>query len=361
MHQDDTDFAATRSIATAALERMDDLEVPATPENYKVWYTYCAGTNDELVRVLDVLISNKTPFTPERSAEIYGRFFGVGHDAQIMQQAGKQLEEVMGRVVALLGQAGHDTTSYGRKLANLSGGLANDNSLENVQSTVDALMRETRAILIKNQELENRLDKSKREVTNLRRDLESVRRDALTDPLTGVANRKMFDQRLREGSAAAMESGSTLCLVLIDIDYFKEFNDRYGHHIGDEVLKLVARHLRDHVKGRDTPARYGGEEFALILPETTLEDAARLADRIRGQLASHTLTSRKTDTRYGRVTISVGVAAYRFGEPLERLLQRTDAALYAAKQTGRNRVCTEEQGPSAAHGGSDTLRRPVAG
>lgn len=341
MSHEHSQCAEVRDICSAALARMEELDIPATPENYTVWYAYCAGTHDELVRVLDVLISNKTSFTPERNAEVYERFFGTAGHTRAVVNAGRQIEAVMNRVATLLGQAGEDTNSYGRALADLSGGLAEDHSLENVQSTVKALMRETRAILIKNRELEHRLDRSKREVTELRRDLETVRRDAVTDSLTGIANRKLFDQRLREGSAGAMENGSGLCLVLLDIDHFKAFNDRYGHHIGDEVLKLVAKHLCDYVKGRDTPARYGGEEFALILPDTRLDDAELLADRIRARLARHTLTSRKTDTRYGRVTISVGVAEYRYGEPMERLIQRADAALYAAKAAGRNRVCTE--------------------
>jgi diguanylate cyclase len=128
---------------------------------------------------------------------------------------------------------------------------------------------------------------------------------------------------------------------MADIDHFKAFNDRFGHRVGDEVLKLVARHLRNHVKGRDTPARYGGEEFALILPATTLEGAGVLADQIRKSLAEHSLTSRKTDLRYGKVTLSLGIAVYRLGERLDDLLQRADRALYLAKQQGRNRVCTE--------------------
>jgi diguanylate cyclase len=331
----------SREYSAAALERMESLEIPPTPENYTVWYAYSAGQNPDLNKALDVLISNKSPFTAERNLEIYERFFAMDADLEYIQETGRKLEEEMGRIVSVLGEAGKDTNAYGRKMADLSGALSDGKTLENVQTTVRAMLQETRAIMAKNQHLEHRLEKSTREVTSLRADLESVRRDAVTDSLTGIANRKLFDQRLREAGAAAMEHGHEVSVVLADIDHFKQFNDRFGHHVGDEVLKLVAAHLRNHTKGRDTSARYGGEEFALILPETALGDAITLIDRIRDKLASHTLTSRKSDMRYGKVTISAGVARYRLGESLETLLERADTALYAAKGAGRNRVLSE--------------------
>lgn len=338
-HADNRD--RTRRIAADAMERMDALAVPPTPDNYTVWYTYSAGTNPELTKALDVLLSNNASFTAERNAEIYERFFAASPDLERMQETGRKLEAEMGRLVAVLGEAGQDTSAYGRKMAHLSGELSDGTTLETVQTTVRSMLRETRAIMAKNQHLEHRLDKSRREVANLRADLESVRQDATTDALTGIANRKLFDQRLREAGTAAMENGHDMSLVLADIDHFKQFNDKFGHHVGDEVLKLVAAHLRNQVKGRDTPARYGGEEFALILPETSIANAVKLIDRIRQQLGSHTLTNRKSQTRYGRVTISAGVAQYRLGEPLDALLRRADAALYTAKETGRNRVVDE--------------------
>src|SRR5690606_9934197 len=99
--------------------------------------------------------------------------------------------------------------------------------------------------------------------------------------LTGISNRKFFDLTLRTGSVAAVEMGEPLCLALTDIDFFKKFNDTYGHQTGDQVLKLVASILRQSIKGRDTAARYGGEEFALILPQTALADARTLCEQVR--------------------------------------------------------------------------------
>jgi diguanylate cyclase len=130
---------------------------------------------------------------------------------------------------------------------------------------------------------------------------------------------------------------------MIDIDHFKKFNDTYGHLIGDEVLRVVARLLRENVKGRDTPARYGGEEFAVILPQTSLNHAAKLAEQIRNTLASRKVHDKRTDASYGTLTVSIGAAKFQPGEPLDPLVQRADQALYRAKNQGRNRVVTEDE------------------
>ena len=336
------DPAEARRIAARALALMTEHDIPPTPENYTIWYTYVAGTKPGLVSSLDILISNKTPFTPERNQEIYEQFFDSQSYARKVEQTSAQLEEALDRVQQLITKAGCDTSAYGRRMSSLSGALNEETqTLEQIRETVGAMVQETRAILAKNQRLEQRLQESTSEMATLREDLENVRRDALTDGLTGVPNRKQFDQRLRAASADAMETGATLSVMLLDIDRFKAFNDRYGHETGDEVLKLVARHLKEHIKGRDLAARFGGEEFAIILPDTRLADAVHLADRIRAHLAHRQVTNRQTHRIYDRVTVSVGVASYRFGEPLEQLVRRSDDALYAAKRAGRNRVCSE--------------------
>lgn len=349
------DPSEVQRIAARALELMAEHDIPPTPENYAVWYAYCVGNNPALSRSMDILISNKTPFTPERNAEIYQEFFDTRAYAQAVEATGEQLEAALGKVQALLESSGRETSAYGERLSNLSGALEGEAPpLEQIRETVSAMVQETRAILAKNEQLEQRLRESKNEVSALHQDLESVRRDSLTDALTGVANRKRFDQRLREASAAAMETGEPLSIIMMDIDNFKAFNDRFGHAIGDEVLKLVARKLVDQAGTRDLPARFGGEEFALILPETRVAEAQTMADRIRGDLAQGRLTNRSTHKVYDRITISAGAAGYHFGESLDQLVRRCDDALYAAKRAGRNCVRAASADSADAVGGPDS-------
>ena len=329
------------AIAKAALDSMIGHGVDPSPQNYTVWYEYCSGQNPAIGTAIDETIRDKIPFTAERSREIYERFSGFNEVAGLVQETGHQVREQVDEILASLGQAGRDQSAFGEKLAGFSDQLSEDMSSDAVAGTVGGILQETQDIMAKNAALEAKLEESSREIDNLQQHLGEMKREAMTDGLTGIANRKHFDLVLGSETTVAADSGDSLCLLLTDIDHFKNFNDTYGHRVGDEVLKVVARTLKDGIKGRDTPARYGGEEFAVILPQTSLEDAVTVADQIRVTLASRNLQNRKTGDSYGKVTLSIGVARYRPGESPDELIERADAALYRAKGAGRNRVETE--------------------
>ena len=173
--------------------------------------------------------------------------------------------------------------------------------------------------------------------------VERAKTEATVDFLTGVANRKAFDEALTKLVGESNAASGDLCLLMIDIDHFKGFNDKYGHIVGDEVLKFVSKKIKQIVKGRDFLARYGGEEFALILPQTSLGGAKTVAENIRVFFAQARLKSTATSTKLGVITVSIGAAYYRSGEPLESFVNRFDKALYFAKNNGRNRVATETE------------------
>ena len=162
------------------------------------------------------------------------------------------------------------------------------------------------------------------------RELEAL---ATIDAMTGLWNHRMFQERLRAATAAADEDGTPVTLLLVDVDRFKAYNDRFGHPAGDQALKKVARVLRESVRATDLPARYGGEEFAVILPDTTAAAAMAVAERIRA-------LCERTEFPHRAVTLSVGVAQYRQGRVGE-LVEAADQALYAAKHGGRNQVVCE--------------------
>jgi diguanylate cyclase len=200
-----------------------------------------------------------------------------------------------------------------------------------------------------NKALEARLKSSKQEITQLQQNLETVRNESLTDPLTTLANRKYFDEALAATLAESTDTNEPMSLMLTDIDHFKTFNDTYGHLTGDQVLRLVALTVKQNVKGQDIAARYGGEEFAVVLPRTTLREAITVGDQIRRAVMSKELMKRSSGEHLGRVTISIGVAALRSGDTTHSLIERADGCLYAAKRNGRNRVICESD-PEVAPG-----------
>lgn len=343
MLNDDMQRAA--EFAHAAVASMAKHGIPPTPVHFTVWYEYHAGRDHALGRAMDALVAAKQAFTPEVVRALYEQHLSPARLFHASRDAADKLDAVMDELRDHIGSAEETTRAYGDQLERFSDELDGEpaNVPAQVDSIVDAMLQETRAMQERNKELETRLAEATAEVTELRRGFEQARREALTDPLTGLANRKAFEQAMHLLVRETQQDNAALSLLMLDIDHFKHFNDNFGHQTGDTVLQLVGRMLADNVKGRDVAARYGGEEFAILLPFTQLDQAHGLADSIRRGIGARKLVKRSSGQELGRVTISVGVAEYRPGEPLSGLVQRADDALYAAKHAGRDRVITERE------------------
>jgi diguanylate cyclase len=233
--------------------------------------------------------------------------------------------------------------AYSATLQMANGDLTEQLPPARLKQLAGSLLAETRRMQNASLSLERTLEASRAEIAALQRDLDDVRREALLDPLTKVHNRKAFDDGLLRAIARAADTGKPLCLMLIDIDHFKRFNDTWGHQTGDQVLRLVAMTVKSNIKGKDLAARYGGEEFGAILPDTGLEDAIHLADNIRRAVQAKELLKRSTNEKLGRVTASFGVAMLRPDDSPSSLIERADRCLYAAKRAGRNTVVGETE------------------
>ena len=187
--------------------------------------------------------------------------------------------------------------------------------------------------ILKQENYIDQLQEYQRELEKVRAELEN---QSLTDPLTGVHNRRSFDTRLEEEFLRAQRYKVACSLILIDIDFFKQYNDTFGHTVGDEALKAVAALLKEDVRMHDLVARYGGEEFAIILPNTDVKGAMVMGERFRRSI-------QRASWQHKQLTISVGVASLQEGmqKPVD-LLRESDTALYNAKQSGRNLVIGPE-------------------
>jgi len=342
MYLSDESLEQARGYAKAAFERMERLSIRPVPTNFCVWYAYHTGKSPELRRAIDILISNRRPFTDGANEEIYDRFFTLNHEQTELRASMARVQDTLAQLVSNLGEAGQSTSRYNAALTEISGGIEADPAPDVVTVLVRRLLEETAAIQRRMEHLDNHFTTSSETVRQLRDRLEGLRREALTDPLTGIANRKAFDATLRDAARQSMEAGTELSLLFLDIDHFKTFNDTWGHQIGDQALRLVAKTLSDNVKGQDLASRYGGEEFAVILPHTALHDAVTLANKIRHAFAVRKVVKRETGETVGSLTVSIGVSRYEPGESLLHFVARADQALYAAKRDGRNRVVAED-------------------
>jgi diguanylate cyclase len=324
--------------AQAAIASMACLGVAPTPGNFLIWYSHASTRHQELSEVLQSLESSGAVFTPSRCAELYERFFGTTRQVRLINDTCEQFEAIMAGLLEEVDGMSANAGVYGGRLKDLSVNLKAVDGKQAVRGMISQILGETTKMLARAQHLEGELNQSSEQMATLKGDLASARREANIDDLTRIANRRCFDYELPKATTQAEAEREPMCLLMADIDHCKAFNDNYGHQVGDQVLRLVARILTSCVKGRDLVARYGGEEFALILPQTGLVGARKLADQICRTVATHRVSVKATGRDLGRVTLSIGCAQHRWGETAAELLRRADRALYQAKRAGRNRV-----------------------
>jgi diguanylate cyclase len=337
-----------QSLAKTAFAVMAERNVPPTPENFQLFFAYAAGENPAVSKIIGDMIAGRRPFTPAVLDDLRARFFGLGDDADAVHDVGVEITTALNSVTGIIETAGRETLAYGRTLSEASGELEDQKSTGDIRKLVDGLLSATREMESRAKDLEAELQRSSREVTDLKVKLDDVRKESLTDPLTGIANRKAFDTQLAKAIENSKKSGEPVTLFMCDIDRFKKFNDTWGHQTGDHVLRLVANSISENVKGRDTVARYGGEEFAVILPNTAMDLAINLANQIRSTVQEKKLVKKSTGDVLGTITVSIGVAQVRADDVPATLISRADACLYAAKNAGRNCVITEKDPAAAA-------------
>ena len=250
----------------------------------------------------------------------------------------REVHKEVAKILSLLRTQIEANATFSAVLVKAREQLPDNLKPDQVRMVISYLMIENENMRKRSADLQGNLEQSQRQVEHLKSNLVAAEVQGLTDPLTGLKNRRSFDITLAAEIASARTSGKPMSLIMADIDHFKSINDRYGHPAGDDVLKWFSRILSANMKGRDTVARYGGEEFAIILPQTSLGNATTLASQIRKQLEGLFWKKPGAPNTMLRVTASFGVAEVSDGEGTSSLLQRADAKLYESKSSGRNRV-----------------------
>lgn len=337
MHYDhDMDLAS--DVADQALSRMKKEGIAPAPVNFEVWYAFYANVNPGLKEELNALRAQNGKITAQDCLSLHEKYLSDKRNQDLYQKAGDQIHSALQDVSSLMNNVREATTEYSGTLTGVTQKITSIKSPEDMKAIMESVARDTARMMEHNKKLEEQLSKSALAMDTLKGDLERVRREAMTDGLTGLSNRKSFDEQIKRLSEECQKQQKVFTLLMVDIDHFKSFNDNFGHQVGDQVLRLVARTLTDGVKGKDIAARYGGEEFAILLPETNLNGGVIVGDSLRKALATKEIVNRASGENLGRITMSVGAAQFFPGEDVESLIERADAALYTAKHNGRNQV-----------------------
>lgn len=306
------------------------------PASYAAWYEYAAGINQPLKEAIDQLLASNQTLDDPIIYQLHDRFI-AGEAENGTEKLRHELQRMITEISGHAANAGEQAKAYTQSLDRFSEVLRPDAKPAQLQDAVNSMLEDTGEMRSKAGALQDQLEQNAREIENLRSELQRARSEALTDPLTGIANRRGLEQAVADIEAAGADGLSGCSLLALDIDHFKKCNDTYGHLFGDKVIRTVAQILQGNVKGRDLPARIGGEEFVALLPDTPLKGACVLAERIRTTIAAGRIR-RNNGELIGNITLSIGVAHYQAGESLKAFLERADQALYAAKNSGRNRV-----------------------
>ena len=333
----DFDYAA--SMAGSALRLMAQHAVPATPQNFEVWFKFALGTAPELNKIVNILIANKRPFGSATNRSLFLTYIGAETELDARHaEISDQLQALLSTAQAYLAASAADTRDHVEALGGVAAQIR-DNA--DPRAIVAGLVGELSKAVARATALEAHFGASLQELDKIRSHLAAAEQRSKTDALTGLANRLALDDFLRDAQMAAMESGRPISILMIDVDHFKAFNDRFGHQFGDQVLRLIAQLLKAGLRSDDLAARYGGEEMVGVLPGADVHLATAAAERIRHEIAQRQITRRTTGEILSSVTVSIGVAQFVPGETLVNLFERCDRALYAAKRGGRNRTVTE--------------------
>ena len=325
-------------LAAKALAQIETLGLDPVPQVYELWYRYYQNEPD-VVRTLNKLDEKAGE---DSFLKIHAQLFGDNNRQETFNKIGSQIQLSMTDLSQMITTARVSAGEFGTSLDGMAEKITAVNSADDLVRAMADLAAETQKMADKNSALEQQLGHSEQQINELKNNLDLVQREAMIDGLTDLVNRKTFDKNLRDCVDNAVKNNSPVVLMILDIDFFKKVNDTYGHAVGDRILRLVARTLLDNVKGRDTAARYGGEEFAIILPDTPIAAGMKVAEVLRRSVETKELINKTTQQNMGRITMSIGIAEYVIGESISQFIERTDAALYEAKKSGRNRVAAAQ-------------------
>lgn len=335
-----TAFDLGASQGAAVLGLLERANVPPVPALYRLIYDYVAGVRGLFASRVDDILGEGG----DVAGQLYNEFVAPYETGETLERAAQRITERLRALDVLISDILSASEQQSAVLRDADADLASSQVssalLRDWVERVEATNRDMRRSTTK---LERELIEATTELKTMRDEIRQVRESMTRDPLTGLSNRAGLDAALQRAMLARRESGRDLCCAMVDIDHFKSLNDRYGHQVGDEMLRIVARAILVSVRGTDIVGRPGGDEFLVIFPDAGLPDARELGERIRSSVTQSDLRGVMGEEVLGGITASIGVALLRQDDTITAVVERADRCLYQAKRNGRNKVICEDE------------------
>ncbi|MCW8886316.1 MAG: GGDEF domain-containing protein [Motiliproteus sp.] len=333
MFQDSSEKAA--QFLREAVPLMVKHQIPPTPYNYAIWYSYVSNRDPDLKAAIDGTIKNHGTCPSSATDELFKNHI-IGDQLVDSDSAQENLKAIIAELRNQVDEALIGAEGFHQLLEESSNSLQQAPEKLDLGHLIETLAQGTQTVSDSSRIFRTQMEDAQREVEELKKELKRSQQEADRDPLTGLFNRRYFERQMKE--MIVNGRGEEHSLIIVDIDHFKSFNDSYGHLIGDKVIQRVATLLEKAVIGEEMAVRFGGEEFMLLIRESNLDKALERAEKVRKMTQGIVLKDRKGGGDIRRITASFGVTRYRSGEALSHCIERADKALYQAKENGRNRV-----------------------
>lgn len=329
------DRKVSEEILRLLITKMAEHPAAFTPLSYTVWYEHVTGINPALSEEMEKLLGNRAKLDDATIDRLYLKYISE-FEQDVEQALREHIFQLLNKIFEFTSETDSQAQQFSDSLHAYSHTLKQKLDPSKLAVLIDRMVVDANKMLLHMQNMQSELAACKLKGEELDQELRSARGEAMTDPLTGVLNRRGFEHGAQKILEEHSDASKSVCLLIVDIDRFKQINDNFGHLFGDKVIRAVAETLKSRVRGQDSVARLGGDEFAVLLADTDMPGACSVAEHIRQTIEECKIFPHGKKKPIGGVTISIGVALYSSDAGLVGLLDQADKALFVSKKQGRN-------------------------
>lgn len=333
-----------KRIFLSLIDAFEEQNINPSPLNYFVWYQYYKGDIPKFRQEMDDILNDPFGYNDRVGRRLYDEYLIDSDDDS------SQFDRAFRRLITMMIKKMNDWSdkleNHTQELDACTSKLSDPNlDAAQVKAITNEVLTAATSMKESSMAFQEEMMQNSDDVKNLRQQLIEARAEAMQDELTEIGNRKAFNNAMAELMFEASEEPNKLCLIISDIDHFKKFNDTYGHLVGDSVLRYYASIMKKSKGDNETICRYGGEEFAVLLANSSIEEAAERAEQIRSGIEAAHLKRKNESEPIKTITASFGIASFTGNETADEFIGRADTALYQAKNNGRNQVVLETELP----------------